>query len=369
MIVDRLVLTPYEIPFAAVFSTASKRLEARRGLVVELETAVGVGLGDMAPHPGLSGADWQDFLETAQRVAAGLVGARLGSPEDVDWVDLVGESLPDPAGSRAAGILMGLDMALHDLASRAAGLSLARFLNAKASDHVGSSALLPGHAAIDVAQSLLADGYRVAKCKAHSDPEKTQRDLLALRQAVPGLRVRLDVNGAWSSATAVAFCRQMPADSLEWIEQPVAPGDLAGLRAVRETGVRVAADEGVCCVGDVSDLAAEKAADVIVLKLMQVGGIAAASRIALAARQHRLEICLTTGMDSSIATAAALHLGAALQPKTDSGFSTLSLLQGDLVPQSLREGPCMEVPEGPGLGVTLDRSSRFLGTSEVHGHV
>ena len=161
----------------------------------------------------------------------------------------------------------------------------------------------------------------------------------------------------------------MPADSLEWIEQPVAPGDLAGLRAVRETGVRVAADEGVCCVGDVSGLAAEKAADVIVLKLMQVGGIAAASRIALAANQHRFEICLTTGMDSSIATAAALHLSAALQPNTDSGFSTLSLLEGDLVLHGLREGPWMEVPEGPGLGVTLDRSSRFLGTSEVHGHV
>jgi o-succinylbenzoate synthase len=369
MIVDRLVLTPYEIPFAEVFSTAARRLRARRGLVVELETEVGVGLGDMAPHPGLSDADWQEFLETAQRVAAGLVGARLGPPEDMDWVDLIGESLPDPAGSLAAGILMGLDMALHDLASRAAGVSLARFLNAKASDRVVSSALLPGHRPIGAAQSFLAEGYRVAKCKADPDPQKTQRNLLALRQAVPGLRLRLDVNGAWSRATAVEFCRQMPADSLEWIEQPVAPGDLAGLRAVRETGVRVAADEGVCCANDVSGLAAEKAADVIVLKLMQVGGIAAASRIALAASQHRLEICLTTGMDSSIATAAALHLSAALHPDTDSGFSTLSLLQGDLVLHGLREGPWMEVPEGPGLGVTLDRSSRFLGTSEVHGHV
>ena len=161
----------------------------------------------------------------------------------------------------------------------------------------------------------------------------------------------------------------MPADSLAWIEQPVAPGDLAGLRAVREMGVRVAADEGVCCADDVSSLAAEKAADVIVLKLMQVGGIAAASRIALAASQHGLEVCLTTGMDSSIATAAALHLSAALQPNTDSGFSTLSLLEGDLVPDKLREGPWMKVPEGPGLGVTLDRSSRFLGTAEVHERV
>ena len=128
----------------------------------------------------------------------------------------------------------------------------------------------------------------------------------------------------------------------------------------------VAADESVRTVEDVSRLASEKSADVIVIKLMQVGGIAAAMRVAAEARRHGLQICLTTGLDSSIATSAVLHLSAVLEPETANCFSALSLLEGDLVEQALHEGPLMGVPAGLGLGVSLDAESPFLLPDEIH---
>ena len=75
---------------------------------------------------------------------------------------------------------------------------------------------------------------------------------------------------------------------------------------------------------------------------------------------------MSTGLDCSIATAAVMHLSAALQPEHASGFSTLSLLQGDLVAAKLTDGPRMEIPKGEGLGVTLDSTSGFLGAAEVY---
>ena len=366
MIVKKICLTPYAIPFRKKFSSATAEIRTRRGLVVELTTDRGTGLGDMSPHPALADAEWAQFLEVARAAAHSLVGGGVDSPEHMDWSGVVIGAGSGAACGSPSAVAMGLDMALYDLSARTVGSRLAEFLSQEARPEIRCSGLVEGDTPLETAKALVANGYRIAKMKAHKDPFETQRALRALREAVPELRLRLDVNGAWDTAAAVEFCRGLPASALEWIEQPVAPGDFAGLRAVRETGVRVAADESVGSASDVADLVSEQTADVIVLKLMQVGGLAAALRAAREARRHGLEICLTTGLDCSIATAAVMHLSAALRPENASGFSTLSLLQGDLVAAKLTDGPWMEVPNGDGLGVTLDPTSGFLGTAEVY---
>jgi o-succinylbenzoate synthase len=354
MIIEKISLTPYAIPLHEPLSTASKKIRSRRGMVVQLRTDHGWGLGDMAPHPALAGKAWADFQRSARSTADRICGSSFDSPGAADWAGM------DP------GVAMGLDMALYDAMARAAGVSVARFLGAKRSGRAASSALLQGDAPLESAAHLFAMGYRTAKFKAHADPQQTLAEVHAIGEALPQLGLRLDVNGAWSRETAVEFCRGLRQNCLEWIEQPVWRQDLAGMRAVRETGVRVAADESVRKVEDVRRLASEKAADVIVIKLMQVGGLAAAIQVAQEARRHDLQICLTTGLDSSIGTSAVLHLSAALRPETDNGFSTLSLLQGDLTGKGLPEGPVMDLPPGPGLGVSLDPASPFLLPDEIY---
>ncbi|MDG1401640.1 MAG: o-succinylbenzoate synthase [Candidatus Binatia bacterium] len=354
MNVQKIILTPYAIPLHEPLSTASKKIRSRRGMVVQMRTEKGWGLGDMAPHPALGRVGWEDFRREAQSIAERLCGSSLGSLAAADWSGM------EP------GAAMGLEMALYDAAARDAGVSLARFLGARGSGPTASSALLRGDAPLASAAELFAMGYRTAKFKAHPDPQQTLSEIHAIREALPQLGLRLDVNGAWSRQTAVEFCGGLRQNSLEWIEQPVWRQDLVGMRAVRENGVRVAADESVRTVEDVSRLASEKSADVIVIKLMQVGGIAAAMRVAAEAKRHGLQICLTTGLDSSIATSAVLHLSAVLEPETANGFSTLSLLEGDLVEQALHEGPLMDVPAGLGLGVSLDAESPFLLPDEIH---
>ena len=68
-----------------------------------------------------------------------------------------------------------------------------------------------------------------------------------------------------------------------------------------------------------------------------------------------LRITVTTGLETGLATMAALHLAATLpDPLEPCGLATGALLAGDLVQEPVPEGPHMCPPRGPGLGVALD---------------
>ena len=151
--------------------------------------------------------------------------------------------------------------------------------------------------------------------------------------------------------------RLAPLD-IAWLEQPVAAADVDGLRRVRrEGGVVVAADEAVTGAEAIPALAS--AADVVVLKLVQVGGLSPPlCDTAAAARRHGLRVTVTTGLDTSLATVAALHLAAALPaPLEPCGLATASLLASDLIAGAPLPDPWMRIPGGPGLGVRLDRAA------------
>ena len=66
----------------------------------------------------------------------------------------------------------------------------------------------------------------------------------AVRDAVPEARLVVDANGAWTPEQAVRTIRELAPFGLGFVEQPVAGGDLEGLRYVRErSDVPLIADE------------------------------------------------------------------------------------------------------------------------------
>src|SRR5262249_39692019 len=155
----------------------------------------------------------------------------------------------------------------------------------------------------------------------------------AIRAAVPELALRVDVNGACTAEQACALARALAGCDLEWIEQPVAAEDVAGLARVRRHGgVPVAADEAGTGAQAGWRRAAATRAGVFVVKLAQAGGLARARDAALVAHAIGLPIAVTTSIDGGIATAAALHL-AGWFPGTlrACGVATSALLLGDMV--------------------------------------
>jgi len=131
-------------------------------------------------------------------------------------------------------------------------------------------------------------------------------NLRRIRAAYRG-RLQVDANAAWSPADAVRVLRSIEPLDVALVEQPVARGDLDGLRWVRDRiGIPVYADEAVHHLSDVAAVAGR--ADGINIKLMKCGGIREGLRMIHAARAHGLKIMLGSMVETSLALSAAAQL-------------------------------------------------------------
>lgn len=120
-------------------------------------------------------------------------------------------------------------------------------------------------------------------------------------------RIRVDANAAWSAAEAVRVLREIEPLEIELVEQPVARGDLDGLRWVRErSGIPVYADESAHTLADIGNLAGR--VDGVNLKIMKSGGIRPMLRMIHAARAHGMKVMLGSMVESSLGLSAAAQL-------------------------------------------------------------
>lgn len=178
-----------------------------------------------------------------------------------------------------------------------------------------------------VAAAAAAGGFTTVKVKV-GDPGDVDR-VAAVRSAIGREgRLRVDANGAWDVASAVAAIAALAPFDLELVEQPVATlEELAEVR--RRVAVPVAADECVRATGDARRLRRLEAADAVVLKVQPLGGVAAALEVAEAAAVPAL---VTSLYESSIGLAAGLALAAALpELPWACGLGTASLFAADVV--------------------------------------
>ena len=190
---------------------------------------------------------------------------------------------------------------------------------------------LPAAEAAAEAQAAVEGGFRTLKVKV-GDAGGVDR-VAAVRAAVgPDVRLRVDANGAWDVAGAVAAIARLSPFDLELVEQPVASlDDLAQVR--RLVDVPVAADECVRSVDDARRLAALGAADALVVKVQPLGGVAAALRVAEAAG---VPVIVSSMYETSVGLAAGLALAAALDALPYAcGLGTAGLLAADVVADPL----------------------------------
>lgn len=182
-------------------------------------------------------------------------------------------------------------------------------------------------------------GCRTAKVKVGEPGQPEGEDIArvgAVRDALgPAGKVRVDVNGAWGVDVAVRMTRLLDtaAGGLEYVEQPCRTvEELAAVR--RRVDVPVAADESIRRAEDPLRVARLGAADIAVLKVAPLGGVAACLRIA---EQIGLPVVVSSALETSVGIAAGLALAAALPELPYAcGLATLALLDGDVTSTPLR---------------------------------
>jgi o-succinylbenzoate synthase len=361
MIVTCVRWAPYRIPFRAPYVTSQGAVEQREGLILELLTEDGhMGLGEAAPDPSL-GVSSDDLSARLKLFAGHLLGARLEEMSVTVAPDEAGA--PDPTES---AIACAIDVATVDALSRAEGVSAAALLSPTARAAVLVNTLVTAsepEVAQDEAAVAVRAGFRTVKLKvgALSSLEEERERVAGVRWAIgPFVKLRLDPNGAWHEAQAIAAIRAFAQHNIEYVEQPVParnPSSLARVQAAVDTPV--AADEDVVDLATAGSLIALRAVQVLVLKPQRLGGLRPALDIASLAEAAGIRCAVTTSIETGIGTAACLHLAAALPGQALAhGLATARLLRVPLTTDRLEmEDGTMSLPDEPGLGVHLDEAA------------
>jgi L-alanine-DL-glutamate epimerase-like enolase superfamily enzyme len=213
-------------------------------------------------------------------------------------------------------------------------------------------------AGADAAAQAIELGFGTLKLRAGFERTTDQLvdRLRAIRAAVgPEPRVRIDAGAAWDLDTATERIAALEPFRIEFVEQPLAAWDITGHAALRErVGVPIALDESVDSEGAARAALADGAADVLVVKPVRVGGLAATMRIAESASAAGALVVLGTYFETGVGIAAALRIAAAMRDgratrsravETAHGLATAGQLVHDLlaVPLSIVKGR-MAVP-------------------------
>jgi len=205
-------------------------------------------------------------------------------------------------------------------------------------------------------------GYRSLKLKGGVlSPDDEIRAIRLLREAFgPAVPLRIDPNAAWSHATAVRAATSM-AGSLEYLEDPV-PG-IDGMAAVaRETAVPLGTNMCVTGFAHLPEAIAKRAVAIVLADHHMWGGLRATVELGRLCDTFGLGLSMHSNSHLGISLAAMVHVAAATANLTyacDTHYpwQTEEVIAGGKL--EIRAG-AVEVPRGPGLGVTLDRDA--LGT-------
>src|SRR6201999_641651 len=190
-------------------------------------------------------------------------------------------------------------MALHDLAARAAGQPLYRYLGGKKKE-IETDLTIGIDEPEKMAQTATrfkADGVRIIKIKlGKNGPDDVQR-IRQIRAAVgPSITLRIDANQGWDFDTARDTLRQIQPFNIQFCEQPMRhwlDHRLPELR--RLTSIPIMADESVFDHHDERTLIDAGGCDYVNIKFAKSGGILEATRIDAFCAAHGIP-CMMGGM-------------------------------------------------------------------------
>jgi L-alanine-DL-glutamate epimerase-like enolase superfamily enzyme len=353
--IRRVDAIPVALPLKKPVAMSGVTIGHAENVLVRIEATDGtVGWGEAAAAPTMTG-DTQGGLIAALRHLAPLLTGQ-DAWQRTELARRLRAALFGNTGAHAA-----IDMALLDVASRAAGVPLIDLLGGKKRERVHPMWLL-GNATMqeDVAEACARerDGFHFFKLKVATKP--LARDIAtthAVREALaPDTLLCADANCGFALETARGYLEGTRPAGLLFLEQPLHPADLEGLAVLsRSSGIPIGADEGIHSLADV-EAHARAGIGGVSLKLIKLGGFDVALEAAGVCQHLGLKVNVAAKIaESSIGTAAAVHLACAV-PSIDWGVSLTSFcLAEDIVkdPVPLRDGS-VALPAGFGLGIDVD---------------
>ena len=343
--------------------------------IIEVETEEGViGLGESygskpvldglaAAVPLLTGLDVTDlnglWARTGTAVSGSMAGytgserllERVGGAVEVAMWDAFGKA----TGRRVCDLLGGQ---IRETVPFSAYLfyKFGHHLS-ESEDDVWGEVLTPEQLVEETQRMVDLHGFNAIKLKAGVfEPEEEIAGLRALREAFPNAPLRIDPNGGWTVETTLKLLPQLDG-LIEYLEDPTV-GIEGNAQVQAATDTPLATNMYVVHASHLPPNMAQDAFRVILSDHHYWGGLKASRDLARICEIWNLGLSMHSNSHLGISLAAMAHLAAATPNLTydcDTHYpwQTDEVIEGGKLAFS---GGSLVLPEGPGLGVTLDRS-------------
>ncbi|WP_344592755.1 mandelate racemase/muconate lactonizing enzyme family protein [Actinomadura vinacea] len=320
------------------------------------------GWGEATPIPAWTYETAESIVTTIDRYLAPAV---LGRPAwDLDGVAAAFERAVNRGFSIGAPLAKGaVDIALHDLLGRAAGVPVGVLWGARRTERIELGWIVSGQSPAEVGDSVAEGrelGYGAFKVKIGLHDEATDAAVVEAVREHAGAAAPLwvDANQGYTAHAALRMARRLDGLGVTAFEQPLPANDVAGLRRLREVcPIPVALDESLRHPSDLATFVRLEAIDIAIAKVQRNAGLTLSRRLCALAEDCGVQLMGSGLTDSDLGLAASLHLFAAHGIGTPVDLNGRQFVESPYAGPTVRvEGGTAHVPDGPGLGVEVDET-------------
>jgi L-alanine-DL-glutamate epimerase-like enolase superfamily enzyme len=293
---------PYEIAY--------EKIDTAENVFLMVNTSTGVkGYGCAAPDREVTGETAESVLEVCDRVIRPV----MKGVDPLRIAKILSRLLPELKEHPSAMCMV--DMALHDILGKVAGIPLYKILGGYR-EHMKTSitiGILSTEETVERAARFIADGFKCLKIKGGKDVELDIERVSKVRDTVgEKIEIRFDANQGYTVDESLRFFQGIKGSKIELIEQPTPKGqpDLLG-RVTTGVPIPIMADESLMDLRDAFRLARRELVDMVNIKLMKVGGIYEALQVNAVARSAGLEVMVGCMDEAALSIAAGLHFALA----------------------------------------------------------